>query len=116
MTHRKKGKILSRSASAKSALMRSLVTNLVLYERIRTTLSKAQELQPLIERYVSLSKNNDLSTRRQLLKFLYAENAVKKMLEVLGPKYKDVKGGYTKVTKLGFRKGDGAPLVQIEFV
>ncbi|MBI4215100.1 MAG: 50S ribosomal protein L17 [Parcubacteria group bacterium] len=116
MRHRKKGKILSRPSSARKALFRNLATQFVLHESLRMTETKAKVLKPIIEKCITISRAGDLHARRQLLKFLYTENAVKKLLETIGPKYKERRGGYTRITKLGFRPGDGAPVVRLELV
>jgi len=116
MKHRHKGKKLGRKKDPRKALMRSLATSLILYEKIKTTEAKAKALKPVVEKLITKSKNNNLATKRQLLEYLYLENAVKKILEELGPRYKDRQGGYTRITKTGIRLGDGAKMVQIEFV
>ena len=97
-------------------MMRNLATSLVLYEKIKTTKAKAQALRPLVERLVTVAKKNDLTARRRLLAVLYDKKAVSKALEVIGPRYKDRNGGYTRITKIGPRQGDGADVAQIEFV
>jgi large subunit ribosomal protein L17 len=116
MRHRNKGKILDRKKAPRKALMRSLATNLVLYEKIKTTEAKAKVLKPIIEKLITKGKTNTLKTRRELLQYLYLKNAVKKVLEDLGPRYKERKGGYTRIIKLNARAGDAARLAQIEFV
>jgi large subunit ribosomal protein L17 len=116
MKHRKKGKILDRKIAARKALLKSLATNLVLYEKIKTTTGKAKALRPLIEKLITKGKKNDLNARRELLRYLYKKNAIKKVLEELSPRYKDRKGGYTRIIKLGRRQGDCAEIAQIEFV
>lgn len=116
MRHRKNVKTLDRKTGPRKALLRSLATNLVLYEKIKTTEGKAKTLKPIIEKLITKAKKNDLNARRELIKYLYTENAVRKVLEVLIPKYKDRKGGYTRIIKLAPRLGDGAKMVQIEFV
>jgi large subunit ribosomal protein L17 len=97
-------------------LLRGLATNLVLYEKIKTTDAKAKTLKPIFEKYITKAKSNSLLIRRQLQKYFYTEGAVKKMIEEIGPRYKDRKGGYTRIIKLGQRKGDGAKIVQLELV
>ena len=97
-------------------MMRNLATSLILYEKIKTTKAKAQALRPLVERLVTVAKKNDLTARRRLLAVLYDKKAVSKALEVIGPRYKDRNGGYTRITKIGPRQGDGADVAQIEFV
>jgi len=116
MRHRKKGKILDRKKESRKALLRSLTTSLILFEKIKTTEAKAKALKPIIEKLITKGKKGDLMTRRELSKYLYVNNAVKKVLEDLSPRYKDKKGGYTRIIKLGTRSGDAAKIVQIEFV
>lgn len=116
MRHNKKTKILDRKKASREALMRSLATSLILYEKIKTTEAKAKVLRPYVEKMITLGKEPTLHHRRQLLKDLYIENAAKKVLEVLGPRYKERSGGYIRIVKIGNRQGDGAKVVQIEFV
>jgi large subunit ribosomal protein L17 len=116
MRHRKTTKTLDRKSQPRKALLRNLATNLILLEKIQTTSAKAKTLKPIVEKIITKGKINNLTTRRMLLKELYVNNAVKKVLEDLGPRYKDRKGGYTRIIKLGFRQGDGASMVQIELV
>jgi len=116
MRHRKKGKILDRKIGPRKALLRNLAVSLVLYEKIQTTKAKAKTLRPIVERLITKGKNNTLAARRNLLKYLYKETAVKKILEDLGPRYKDRKGGYTRILNIGRRQGDGAEMVQIELI
>ncbi len=116
MRHRNVNKILDRKRGPRKALLRSLATNLVLYEKIKTTEGKARVIKPIVERLITKGKVNNLVARRDLLKYLYGENAVKKVLEVLSPRYKDRKGGYTRIIKIASRSGDAAKIAQIEFV
>lgn len=116
MRHLKKGKILDRKTAARQALLQNLAQNLVIYEKIKTTQAKAKAVQPLVEKLITTGKINNLTCRRKLLSKLYLKKSVNKILEVLGPRYKDRKGGYTRIIKLGRRKGDGAEMAQIEFV
>lgn len=116
MRHRKKGKILDRKKASRKALLRNLATSVIVYEKVKTTKAKARAVKPLVEKLVTLAKKNDLATRRKLLEILYHKKAVNKILEVLGPRYKDRHGGYTRIINLGRRQGDGAEIVQIEFV
>lgn len=116
MRHRLKGKTLDRKKGPRESLLRNLVGSLVLYEKIRTTKAKAKAIQPLVEKFITISKNNTLAVRRQLMRFFYTENEVKKLLEVLGPRFKDRKGGYSRIVKVGRRLGDGAEIVQIELL
>ncbi|MBN1779459.1 MAG: 50S ribosomal protein L17 [Candidatus Buchananbacteria bacterium] len=116
MRHRKKGKILDRKAAPRKALMRNLATSLVVYEKIKTTTAKAKALKPMVEKLITVSKVNNLTTKRKLTETLTHQKAVKKALEVLGPRYQDRKGGYLRITKIGPRPGDGADVSVIEFV
>lgn len=116
MRHKKKGKILDRKSAPRKALLRSLATNLVLYEKIKTTEAKAKAVKPMVEKLITKGKAGDLHARRELMKVLYVDGAVKKVLTELSPRYKERKGGYTRITKLGVRVGDGAKIVQLEFV
>lgn len=116
MRHNRKGKVLGRTKAPREALLRSLATSFVVYEKIKTTQAKAKALRPIVEKLITLSKNDTLHTRRQALKYLYTEGAVKKLFEVLGPKYKERKGGYTRIVKLGARPNDAAEVAIIELV
>jgi len=116
MIHCEVGRKLGRKTGQRKALIKGLADNLVLYEKIKTTEAKAKELRPYIERLVTIAGDNNLTTRRRLIPKLQTKNAVNKMLEVYGPKYKERKGGYTRIVKVGPRKGDGAAMAQIEFV
>ena len=97
-------------------MLRSLATSVIIYEKVKTTKAKAKAVKPLVEKLVTTAKKNDLTARRRLLDVLYHKKAVSKALEVLGPRYKERKGGYTRIINLGIRQGDGAEMVQIEFV
>lgn len=116
MRHRKTTAKLSLKTAPRKALLRGLATNLVLKEKIETTLGKAKALKPIIEKYITDSKTDDLATKRKLEKFFYQEKAVNKLIKELGPKYKERKGGYTRIIKLSNRKGDNSPMALIEFV
>jgi len=116
MRHNRKGKVLGRTKAPREALMRSLVTSFFVYEKIKTTTAKAKAFRPLAEKYITLGKTDTLHNRRQALKFLYTEGAVKKLFEVIGPRYKDRKGGYTRIIKLAPRQNDGAEVAIIEMV
>lgn len=116
MRHRKKGKVLDRKVGPRKALLRGLAVSLILYEKIKTTKAKAKVIRPIVERLITRGKNSTLASRRYLLKYLYKESAVKKVLEELGPRYKDRKGGYTRILSIGQRQGDGAEVAQIELV
>ena len=116
MRHRKKGKTLDRKKAPREAMFRNLAASLIIYEKVKTTEAKAKAIRPIVEKLITTGKENSLAARRKLLRYLYTENAVKKVLEVLGPKYKERKGGYTRIVKIGPRKGDGARIAQIELI
>lgn len=116
MKHNRVGKTLDRNASARRALLRGLATSIVLYENVNTTLAKAKAVRPLVERLITKGKIKTLVARRQLKAVLMSELAVNKVLEELGPRYATRPGGYTRIVKLGTRKGDGAEIAQIQFV
>ncbi len=116
MRHRKKGTILGREKAPREALLRNLVASVILYEKVQTTEAKAKAVRPLVERAITTGKMSTLAARRNLMKDFYTEHPVKKILEVLGPRYADRKGGYTRIVKLGHRLNDAADMVQIELV
>jgi large subunit ribosomal protein L17 len=116
MRHRNKNKILDRAKGPRELMIRNLASSLILYEKVKTTKAKAQVVRPLVEKMISLSKTDDLTARRGLIKVLLQKNAVKKSMEVLGKRYLERSGGYTRIIKLDNRKGDGAEMVQIELV
>jgi len=111
----KKGRKFSRKKDQRKALLKSLALAFILDEKIKTTEAKAKELRPFFEKYINRAKNKDLATRRFLSKFFPAK-AVKKLVDEIGPRYKDRKGGYTRIIKLGPRKTDGAKMAIIELV
>lgn len=116
MRHHIKGPILDRKKAPREALLRGLAESVILYEKIKTTEAKAKAVRPLVEKMITVGKTNNLASRRKLKSFFYTENAIKKILEVLGPRFKERKGGYTRIIKIGQRKGDGARIAQIELV
>lgn len=116
MRHKKKGKTLGRKKAPRLALIRGLVTSFIIYEKIKTTQAKAKVLRPVVEKLITLSKNDILHNRRQAIKILYLEEAVKKLFEVIGPKYKGRQGGYTRIIKLNPRKNDSAKMAILELV
>jgi len=116
MRHRNKNKILDRKKEPRELMLRNLASSILIYEKVKTTKAKAQAVKPLVERMIGLAKKGDLTARRGLIQVLLQKNAIKKAMEVLGARYKDRKGGYTRTLKLDPRKGDGAEMVQIELV
>ncbi|MBT5808583.1 50S ribosomal protein L17 [Candidatus Uhrbacteria bacterium] len=116
MRHRKKGKILGRPKASREALLRNLAASIVLHEKVQTTVAKAKAVKPFVERAITTGKTPTLASRRKLMKFFYTAHAVEKILDVLGPRYANRPGGYTRIVKIGPRKNDGADMVQIELV
>lgn len=116
MRHRSKKVTLDRKAGARRALLKNLAFQLVMHEKITTTEAKAKALRPVVERLVTRGKKNSLASRRALLRVLPTEQAVAKILEVLGPRYAFRPGGYTRIMKRVSRHGDGARMAVIEFV
>lgn len=107
---------LGRDSSARKALFRSILTSFFAYERIETTEAKAKEISGLAEKMITLAKRGDLHARRQVSSYLMDEEVVKKLFSTIAEKYADRQGGYTRVLKLGPRRGDAAPMAILELV
>lgn len=116
MRHRKAGVKLKRNISARRALLRGLVTSVIEQERITTTVPKAKAARPLVEKMITLAKKDSLHARRQAAAFLMGPEAVEKLFEKLGPRFNQREGGYTRIIRLGWRKGDGAETAKLELV
>ncbi|MGH9623701.1 MAG: 50S ribosomal protein L17, partial [Bryobacteraceae bacterium] len=116
MRHRKAGVKLKRDIGARRALLRGLVTNLIVEERITTTVPKAKAARPLAERMITLAKEDTLATRRRAAAFLLTKDAVDKLFDKVGPRFHQRNGGYTRIIKIGWRKGDGAETAKLELV
>lgn len=117
MRHGNNKRKFGRVRKVRNALVNSLASNLIVREKIKTTLPKAKELRPFIEKMVTRAKKGDVATRRLITASLGGRTReTKKLFEVLAPKYADKKGGYTRIVKLGVRVADGAPMAIIEFV
>lgn len=116
MRHRVKGRKLGRNAAQRKALMRNLAISLILHERVRTTEAKAKELRPYVEKLISLSREDSQHGRNLATQRLSDDRAVEKLFDVLGPRFEDQPGGYTRIYKLGNRRGDNAEMAMIEFV
>lgn len=116
MRHRKKGRNLSRSPSHRRALLRNMATSLFRHERIRTTTARAKELRPYAERLVTLARRGDLHARRLAARRIADREILGKLFDDIGPRYADRPGGYTRILKLGPRKGDAADMALIELV
>lgn len=115
MRHLNQGRKLNRTSAHRKALFRNLVLALVKHERIKTTDAKAKELRRYADRMVTLGKRGDLAARRLAFSFMQSRDAVKRVFDEIAPRFKDRNGGYTRVVKFGFRRGDAAPLSIIEF-
>lgn len=116
MRHRVGGFKLKRDISARRALLRNLVTSVVMDERVETTIPKAKAVKPLVEKMITLAKEGTLHSRRQAASFLQTPESVKKLFDKLGPRFGQRNGGYTRIVRVGFRQGDGAEVCKLELV
>jgi len=116
MRHGKVHRKLNRTAEHRKAMFANMAASLIKHEQIITTLPKAKELRPIVEKLVTLAKKGGLHARRQAIAEIRDVTQVKKLFEVIGPRYKERDGGYTRIMKAGFRYGDAAPMAVIEFV
>ena len=116
MRHGFTGRRLGRSASHRSAMFANLAVSLIEHEQIVTTLPKAKDLRPIVEKLVTLGKRGDLHARRQVIAQIGNEGVVKRLFDTIAPRYATRNGGYLRIMKAGFRHGDNAPLAVIEFV
>jgi len=116
MRHGKSGRKLNRTSSHRKAMFANMAAALIKHEQIVTTLPKAKDLRPIAEKLITLAKRGDVHARRQAMSKVRDEDQVKKLFEVLGARYGERNGGYTRVLKAGFRYGDSAPMAVIELV
>ncbi len=116
MRHRKAHRKLNRTSSHRVAMLRNMAANLIKHEQILTTLPKAKELRPYTEKLITLAKKGGLSNRRLAMSRLMDESQLAKLFDVLGERYADREGGYTRVIKAGYRASDAAPMAVIELV
>ncbi len=116
MRHRKAHRRLNRTASHRKAMLANMAVSLITHEQIKTTLPKAKELKPYMDKLITLGKRGDLHARRQALGKLPDQAAVQKLFDTLAERYAERPGGYTRVLKAGFRYGDAAPMAVIELV
>ena len=116
MRHLKSGRQLSRNSSHRWAMMRNLITALLQEEKIQTTDPKAKELRRWVDRVITLGKQGSLHARRQVLSIVQDKAVVRKLFDTIGPRFKDRPGGYTRIIKLGIRRGDAAKMALIELV
>jgi len=116
MRHRMSGRKLNRTSQHRQMLFRNMSQALIKHEQIVTTLPKAKELRPVVERLITLAKRSDLHARRLAFARLRDNAMVTKLFDVLGPRYEERQGGYTRIIKAGYRYGDSAAMAVIEFV
>ena len=116
MRHNKRGRKLSRKTAHRKALMSNLAVALITHKKIKTTDAKAKELRTYVEPLITFAKRGDLHARRQVLKKIRHKNVVRELFDNIGPSFSNRNGGYTRITKLGFRDNDCAPVSIIEFV
>jgi large subunit ribosomal protein L17 len=116
MRHRNAGFKLGRNTSHRRALLRNLVTSVIIEDRVETTVAKAKAVRPLVEKMITLGKKGDLHSRRQALAFLMTDTSVTRLFETVAPRYGDRQGGYLRIVKTGFQKGDGAEKAFIELL
>ena len=116
MRHRKAGNKLGRNTSHRRALLRNLVTSILVEDRVETTLAKAKAVRPLVEKMITLGKKGDVHSRRQALAFLMTDDSVTRLFATVAPRYGDRNGGYLRIVKAGFRQGDGGEKAIIELL
>jgi large subunit ribosomal protein L17 len=116
MRHNVSGSKLKRNLGSRKALLRGMVTSVIEHERIVTTVPKAKAIKPLVEKMITLAKRDTLHARRQAAAFLETPASVKKLFDKLGTRFGQRSGGYTRVVRMGWRKGDGAELAMLELV
>ena len=116
MRHRKSGRKLNRTSSHRKAMFANMAAALIKHEQIVTTLPKAKELRPFVDKLVTLAKKGDLAARRAAISKVRDQEMVRKLFDTIGPRYEERNGGYTRVLRAGYRYGDSAPVAVIEFV
>jgi large subunit ribosomal protein L17 len=116
MRHRNAGYKLGRNTSHRRALLRNLVTSILLEDRVETTITKAKAARPHVEKLITLAKKGDLHSRRQALSYLQTRDAVSRLFDTVAPRYGERSGGYLRIVRTGFQKGDGAEMAFIELL
>ena len=116
MRHRNAGFTLGRNTSHRRALLRNLVTSVIIEDRVHTTVAKAKTVRPLVEKMITLGKKGDVHSRRQALAYLMTDASVTRLFEVVAPRYTDRPGGYLRIVRAGFRQGDGGETAFIELL
>lgn len=107
---------LGRTSDHRKAMLRAMVTFLLENGRIETTVTRAKEVRSMAEKMITIAKTNDLHSKRQVLAYVTKEDVVKKLFDEIAPKYADVNGGYTRIVKIGPRRGDAAEMAVIELI
>jgi large subunit ribosomal protein L17 len=116
MRHKVAGWKLGRNTSHRRSLLRNLVTSLIVEERVETTIPKAKAMRPLVEKMITLGKRGDLAARRQAAAYLMTKDSVTKLFDTIGPRFGDRNGGYLRIVRTGWQKGDGADKAFIELL
>ena len=116
MRHRNAGFKLGRNTSHRRAMLRNLVTSILMEDRVHTTITKCKAARPLVEKMITLGKKGDLHSRRQALSYMMTDESVTRLFEVVAPRYGDRQGGYLRIVRTGFQKGDGAEKAFIELL
>ena len=116
MRHRNAGNKLGRNTSHRRALLRNLTTSVIIEDRVETTVAKAKAVRPQVEKMITLGKKGDLASRRQALSYLMTDKAVTRLFDTVAPRYGDRQGGYLRIVRTGFRKGDGGEKAFIELL
>ncbi len=116
MRHRVAGRKFGRNTNQRKALLRNLAVSLILNERITTTEAKAKTIRPVVEKLVTMSRDDTVHHRRLVMARVADERATAKLFDIIGPRFDGQPGGYTRIYKIGTRRGDGAPVSMIEFV
>ena len=116
MRHKVAGKKLGRTTAHRRSMFRNMVTSIIIEERVETTVPKAKAIRPILEKMITLGKRGDLSARRQAASFLMTKEALTKLFDTIGPRFGDRKGGYSRIVRTTWRKGDGAECAFIELL
>ncbi|MEK7145862.1 MAG: 50S ribosomal protein L17 [Patescibacteria group bacterium] len=117
MRHKKKNLKMNMQRDERAALLRNLATSVILFEKVKTTASRARQVKPVVEKLITTAKGSDkMHAIREINKVIFDKQAGKKLVDVLSERYKDRPGGYTRTLKVGFRSGDSAPVVQLQLV
>lgn len=116
MRHRKAGFKLGRNTSHRRAMLRNLVTSILMEDRVHTTITKAKAARPIVEKMITLGKKGDLHSRRQALSYMMTDESVTRLFNTVAPRYGDRQGGYLRIIRTGFQKGDGAEKAFIELL